>query len=92
MPSPKQLHIRGRTPRAEDTPVGSKSDADQLSLAYAVIKTERYPADAQKASGLVQELLKEDAKFSAGCLKLCIHDAFAFDAKKRLYGVNASIR
>ena len=92
MPNQKHLHSQGDFPGAEDTPFGSSSDAITMHLVWAVNDIECFPADARKASKLVQGLLKEDADFAAGCLRLCIHDAFAFDAKKRVYGVNASIR
>lgn len=49
-------------------------------------------ADVRKSYELVQGMLKEDDSLASGFLRLCIHDAFAYDATKKVYGVNASIR
>lgn len=48
-------------------------------------------ADLQRAKQLVRDLLKVDL-IHGGVIRLCIHDAFAFDAEKQVFGANASIR
>lgn len=48
-------------------------------------------AELGRAKALLQDLVK-DKEILAGCIRLCIHDAFAYDAKKRVFGANASIR
>ena len=53
--------------------------------------TKKICADLRQAVKLLQDVVK-DRSVLAGCLRLSIHDAFAYDSKKRVYGANASIR